>query len=79
MKWMKQGAAAVLVAALALSLLATGLMAASKNWLGAELGDLSQYYETGNTPIPASTPRWMAIRAARPTASTCSPAMPARR
>ena len=52
MKWMKQGAAAVLVAALALSLLATGLMAASKNWLGAELGDLSQYYETGNNADP---------------------------
>ena len=35
MKWMKQGAAAVLAAAVTLSLLATALMAASKNWLDA--------------------------------------------
>lgn len=52
MKWMKQGAAAVLAAAVTLSLLATALMAASKNWLDAELGDLSQYYETGNNADP---------------------------
>ena len=52
MKWMKQGAAVVLAAALTLSLLATALMAASKNWLDAELGDLSQYYETGNSADP---------------------------
>ena len=52
MKWMKRGAAAVLAAALALSLLATALIAASKNWLGAEVGDLSQYYETGNSADP---------------------------
>ena len=52
MKWMKRGAAAVLAAALVLSLLATALLAASKNWLGAGLGDLSQYYETGNHADP---------------------------
>ena len=37
---------------LVLSLLATALMAASKNWTGAGLGDLSQYYETGNSANP---------------------------
>lgn len=41
-----------LAAALALGLLATALMAASKNWQGAGLGDLSQYYETGNSADP---------------------------
>ena len=52
MKRMKRGTAIVLAAALVLSLLATALMAASKNWTGAGLGDLSQYYETGNSADP---------------------------
>ena len=42
----------MLAAVLVLSLLATALMAASKNWTGAGLGDLSQYYETGNSADP---------------------------
>ena len=42
----------MLAAMLVLSLLATALMAASKNWTGAGLGDLSQYYETGNSANP---------------------------
>lgn len=42
----------MLVAVLVLSLLATALLAASKNWTGAGLGDLSQYYETGNSADP---------------------------
>lgn len=52
MKWMKRGAAMALAAALALGLLVTGLMAASKDWSDAGLGDLSQYYETGNSADP---------------------------
>ena len=42
----------VLAAAVVLSLLATALLAASKNWQNAGLGDLSQYYETGNSADP---------------------------
>ena len=42
----------MLAAVLVLSLLATALLAASKNWTGAGLGDLSQYYETGNSADP---------------------------
>ena len=42
----------VLAAAVVLSLLATALLAASKNWQDAGLGDLSQYYETGNSADP---------------------------
>ena len=42
----------MLAAVLVLSLLATALLAASKNWTGAGLGDLSQYYETGNSANP---------------------------
>ena len=41
-----------LAAAVVLSLLATALLAASKNWQNAGLGDLSQYYETGNSADP---------------------------
>ena len=52
MKWMKRGVAMTLAAALALGLLVTGLMAASKDWSDADLGDLSQYYETGNSADP---------------------------
>ena len=52
MKRMKRGTAIALTAALVLGLLATALMAASKNWTGAGLGDLSQYYETGNSANP---------------------------
>ena len=52
MKWMKRGVAMTLAAALALGLLVTGLMAASKDWSDAGLGDLSQYYETGNSADP---------------------------
>ena len=48
----------VLAAAVVLSLLATALLAASKNWQNAGLG--------------------AATAAARPTASICSPATPAR-
>lgn len=42
----------MLAAVLVLSLLTTALLAASKNWTGAGLGDLSQYYETGNSADP---------------------------
>ncbi len=42
----------MLASVLVLSLLATALLAASKNWTGAGLGDLSQYYETGNSADP---------------------------
>ena len=52
MKRMKRGTAIALTAALVLGLLATALLAASKNWTGAGLGDLSQYYETGNSANP---------------------------
>lgn len=44
MKRMKRSTAMVLAAAVVLSLLATALLAASKNWQDAGLGDLSQYY-----------------------------------
>ena len=52
MKRIKRGTAIALAAVLVLSLLATALLAASKNWTGAGLGDLSQYYETGNHADP---------------------------
>ena len=52
MKRMKRSTAMVLAAAVVLSLLATALLAASKNWQDAGLGDLSQYYETGNSADP---------------------------
>ena len=52
MKRLKRGTAIALAAVLVLSLLATALLAASKNWTGAGLGDLSQYYETGNSADP---------------------------
>ena len=44
MKKMKRGITILLV----LALTATLVIAASYNWKGAELGDLSQYYETGS-------------------------------
>ena len=78
MKRMKRSTAMVLAAAVVLSLLATALLAASKNWQDAGLGDLSQYYETGNSATQATSPPSAATAAARPTASICSPATPAR-
>ena len=52
MKKAKKGLALVLSMVLALSAAVTALLAASKSWSGARLGDLSQYYETGNSADP---------------------------
>ena len=52
MKKAKKGLALVLSAVLLASTAVTVLLAASKSWIGAQLGDLSQYYETGNSADP---------------------------
>ncbi len=52
MKKMKRGTALLLALALMASLTTTALIAASKNWITTGLGDLSQYYETGNSADP---------------------------
>lgn len=52
MKKMKRGTALLLALALAASLTTTALIAANKNWVTTGLGDLSQYYETGNSADP---------------------------
>ena len=48
----KKGLALALSIVLVLSTAVTALLAASKSWTGAQLGDLSQYYETGNSADP---------------------------
>ncbi len=44
--------ALILAAVMLVSCVTTILIAASKSWNGAQLGDLSQYYETGNSADP---------------------------
>jgi len=51
-KTAKKGTSLILAATLVLALVVTALLAASKDWRGAKLGDLSQYYETGNSADP---------------------------
>ena len=52
MKRTKRGMALILAAVMLVSCVTTILIAASKSWNGAQLGDLSQYYETGNSADP---------------------------
>lgn len=52
MKKMKRGTALLLALVMAASLTTTALIAANKNWVTTGLGDLSQYYETGNSADP---------------------------
>lgn len=52
---MKKGVALLLV----LALTATLVVAASYNWRGAELGDLSQYYETGSVGKEKAQPGYI--------------------
>lgn len=52
---MKKGVALLLV----LALTATLVIAASYNWRGAELGDLSQYYETGSVGKEKAQPGYI--------------------
>ena len=55
MRKMKRGVALLLV----LALLATLVVAASYNWRDAELGDLSQYYETGSVGKEKAQPGYI--------------------
>lgn len=52
MKRTKRGMALILAAVMAVSCLTTILLAASKPWTGVGIGELSQYYETGNNADP---------------------------
>ena len=52
MKRTKLGMALILAAVMAVSCLTTILLAASKPWTGVGIGELSQYYETGNNADP---------------------------
>lgn len=52
MKRTKRGMALILAAVMAVSCATTILLAASKPWTGVGIGELSQYYETGNNADP---------------------------
>lgn len=52
MKRTKRGMALILAAVMAVSCVTTILLAASKPWTGVGIGELSQYYETGNNADP---------------------------
>lgn len=52
MKRTKRGMALILAVVMAVSCLTTILLAASKPWTGVGIGELSQYYETGNNADP---------------------------